>query len=418
MGSDLQDYYQILGVSPGVSAEELKRRFRSLARKYHPDVNKTPEAAEQFKTINEAYQILGDPARRAVYDAERLLRAHPRSPQPPARQAPAYPQERAEFNGFGRAASPPGAGSSPRGATASRAADQTRSAQPPESAAHLIAEARLAFVNRRYIDVESLCRQAIGLDARNAAAYEILGDLFARRGEERHAATYYAYAVQFNPPNRAVQLKLERMFGRKPGGAQKVTTRPVARRAWNSPFTGAHRDIYLVSLSVLLLIGFVSTLVAFVQHPGSPLGGVLPWGATMSANLVCALLIEGVFSGILLTLFSGMRPLSEELMTLDTVSSPRPGLLALVLMLLALLWFYASLLTYSGVALLRNRLSMSLLRIYGLVVMMNLLFAGVYGIVTFPSYGYQAAAFAGNILFPAVVLGWLIGDAIRLPQGR
>jgi molecular chaperone DnaJ len=63
-----RDYYEVLGVSRNASQEELKSAFRSLARKYHPDVNKEPDAEEKFKEINEAYAVLSDDDKRRVYD--------------------------------------------------------------------------------------------------------------------------------------------------------------------------------------------------------------------------------------------------------------------------------------------------------------------------------------------------------------
>jgi len=63
------DYYEILGVKRDVSPDDLKKAFRHLARKYHPDLNKgSKEAEEKFKEINEAYQVLGDPQKKAQYD--------------------------------------------------------------------------------------------------------------------------------------------------------------------------------------------------------------------------------------------------------------------------------------------------------------------------------------------------------------
>jgi molecular chaperone DnaJ len=63
-----RDYYDILGVPRGASDEEIKRSFRKLAQRWHPDVNTSAEADSRFKEINEAYQVLSDPQRRQAYD--------------------------------------------------------------------------------------------------------------------------------------------------------------------------------------------------------------------------------------------------------------------------------------------------------------------------------------------------------------
>jgi len=64
----MKDYYQILGVGRNASLEEIKAAYRRLAMKYHPDRGGGKEAEEKFKEINEAYQVLSDPAKRAEYD--------------------------------------------------------------------------------------------------------------------------------------------------------------------------------------------------------------------------------------------------------------------------------------------------------------------------------------------------------------
>lgn len=63
-----RDYYEILNIKKTANQEEIKYAFRSLAREYHPDVNKAPDAEEKFKEINEAFMVLSDEQKRSIYD--------------------------------------------------------------------------------------------------------------------------------------------------------------------------------------------------------------------------------------------------------------------------------------------------------------------------------------------------------------
>lgn len=68
MVQNKRDYYEILGVGKSASPQDIKKAFRRLARQNHPDVNRSPDAAEKFKEINEAYEVLSDENKRARYD--------------------------------------------------------------------------------------------------------------------------------------------------------------------------------------------------------------------------------------------------------------------------------------------------------------------------------------------------------------
>ena len=63
-----KDYYSIMGLDRKATAEEIKKAYRKLARKYHPDVSKDPDGEEKFKDVAEAYETLHDPEKRAAYD--------------------------------------------------------------------------------------------------------------------------------------------------------------------------------------------------------------------------------------------------------------------------------------------------------------------------------------------------------------
>ncbi len=65
---EFQDYYAVMGVERNASQDDIKRSYRKLARKYHPDVSKEPDAEARFKTLGEAYAVLKDPEKRASYD--------------------------------------------------------------------------------------------------------------------------------------------------------------------------------------------------------------------------------------------------------------------------------------------------------------------------------------------------------------
>src|SRR6478735_218511 len=110
-----QDYYEILGIKRDAKPEEIKKAYRRLARKYHPDVNPGDKTAEErFKMMSEAHDVLSDPKKRSVYDrfgqySDNLADAHARGAGPgPGRTTAPF-----DFQGFdwgGSSTTSPGGG--------------------------------------------------------------------------------------------------------------------------------------------------------------------------------------------------------------------------------------------------------------------------------------------------------------------
>jgi curved DNA-binding protein len=100
---EFKNYYATLGVEPSAAQDEIKRAYRKLARKFHPDVSKEPEAESRFKEVTEAHEALIDPERRAAYDEIRQRHARGEAFEPPPGWDSGF-----EFSGRGGGPGPQG----------------------------------------------------------------------------------------------------------------------------------------------------------------------------------------------------------------------------------------------------------------------------------------------------------------------
>ena len=146
-----KDYYAALGLPAGATPEQVKKRYRDLVRRYHPDVNASQDAAQRILVINEAYHTLGDVEKRSNYDANRILQQNSAASSSSrggngtgqGSNSQYRSENGVEYNGFGRTY-PQAARTGPRKAAP---------IEDPQTE-RLLMEAKLAYVNRQFPKAE------------------------------------------------------------------------------------------------------------------------------------------------------------------------------------------------------------------------------------------------------------------------
>ncbi len=96
-------YYQLFGIPPTASPEQVRGAYRNAVRRFHPDVNKAPNASQVTAQLNEAWAVLGDPRKRAAYDRS-ITRPQPRPAPPTSRRPPPSYGASADAQGINRCA--------------------------------------------------------------------------------------------------------------------------------------------------------------------------------------------------------------------------------------------------------------------------------------------------------------------------
>lgn len=194
-----RNYYEVLGLPPGATTDEIKKKYRELARKFHPDVVQDKVLGQRvFTQINQAYSVLGNPERRAQYN--NTLQGGGTTP-----------------NGKASADAAPKPNGSP---AASQAAPPTAPVQPAspvksQANAELLGRAENAIMAGKPVEARTLCVRILEADPRHVRALEILGDALVQIGRREEAAVQYRKALDI-APSKLIQAKLTRVTAAQP----------------------------------------------------------------------------------------------------------------------------------------------------------------------------------------------------------
>jgi curved DNA-binding protein CbpA len=400
--SNGKTHYEVLGLSPDASPEQVKKRFRELARKYHPDLNRDrPDYHELFLRINEAYETLNDASRRAAYDL--TLRDHAR------REA-----ERQKAGGgsvfgsrSGPAASPgaaPRAGASGKPSTPSEARARREAEQRRQTLSRLMEDARQAYQRGHLREAHRLCREVLAI-GRVGAAYEMLGDIYTRQGRYAQAVDHYTVAAQMTPNSGLIMSKLNRVAARQGGGRpveEFEMPRAPAPVAEPGAYLGRKMSIAFFGLALAVLL--ILLRGAFGDEElGWPL--VPRW---TSAHLIL-MAADGFIAGIVLASAGWVRPIDQELFYRTLGSGRRALPLGVALGLVGAVFFPAALIVYALIAYFQETLSYSVLLALAATIALTFGF-----VLAAPSRAdMETLLFGGNVLFVTLLFGWFLGDLFR-----
>jgi curved DNA-binding protein CbpA len=400
-------HYEILGVARDAAPEQIKRRFRQLAREHHPDVARDKASSHQaFVRISEAYRVLIDPLRRADYDL--TLRDQERRQQPPPGARPYTPPRSG-------GAPPPGPrrapGTPPGGSARPPGAPRPQGTRPDVTM--LLRRAQAACAGMRFRDAIRDLQAVLGVDPRNATAFSLLGDIYARQGRVDEAIRHYTYAIQFNPTNRAVEEKLERLLARESAGTRPARGSHVSAPRTRRPGRGVQRLTRRQVNQRMFMGAFGFALALFlmliIEHaPGERITD-WPWIYYWTAPLLWLMIIDGMLVGVTLSLTNLVRPIDEELLVPAVARRGRGVPIGLLLTLLGAMFFYVGVAMYSLIGLLQESFSSSVLVVFLATFALVLCFA----VLAPERAGGQVMLFGGNVIFLSMLGGWLIGDLFR-----
>ncbi len=180
-----RNYYEVLGLPPSATTDQIKKKYRELARKYHPDIAQDKVFSQRvFTQINQAYRVLADPDRRAQYNSTLDVAAKPAAPaNAPAATRPAAP---------------------------AAAAPKVASPEQVKAIAQLLGNADRAIMDSKPLEARGFCVKVLEIDPQNVRGMVLMGDALVLMGQAEDAAVQYRKALAVTP-SPLIQSKLSRL---------------------------------------------------------------------------------------------------------------------------------------------------------------------------------------------------------------
>ena len=197
-----RNYYEVLGLPPSATTDQIKKKYRELARKYHPDIAQDKAFSQRlFTQINQAYSVLADPERRAQYNTtlDSPVRPAP-SASAPAASAPSAVVRPASVQAA--SARPASVQAAPKAAAPSP--------QKMQAITQLLGNADTAIMASKPLEARGFCMKLLEIDPKNLRALVLLGDALVMMGQPEDAAVQYRNALTVSP-SPMIQSKLARL---------------------------------------------------------------------------------------------------------------------------------------------------------------------------------------------------------------
>lgn len=279
--------------------------------------------------------------------------------------------------------------------------EREKTTTKPPDISRLFVEAERAFGMAQFRTAANICRQIISIDRRHIRAHLMLGNIYRLQGRIDEAIAMYTMVLQLDPRNAEAEAHLRKLARtRKPSVSEaKSVEQQVALRL----------GLNLIGISIACIL-FILLSVS-LEPPLYILAQYLPFIRTWNSMLIAVLTINGAILGFLLALNNWVGHIDDELFFQSiTVAGNRQTNypIGLLLVVINFFSFYLAVFIYLLFGSFQESLSKSVVRAFAATFILVALAAIMYSVGR-----SQVLIFGGNLAFPAVLIGWGIGDTFR-----